>query len=237
MQGYEFELERAFGGPVFLTASELRTVDEKASKVLGLPGLVLMENAGLHATEVALTMLPNDNPSAVILCGAGNNGGDGYVIARQLHLLGIQVKVLWSVVPSNLKGDALVNARVAENLGIRMESLFDPRPWSDCGLVVDALLGTGLQGPLREPLAGAMQEVNRTCEQNALSTLAIDIPSGMNADSGQAADQTIRAHQTVTFAARKKGFQEPSTSHFTGQVQVVSIGIPAIFLFETLRIT
>lgn len=236
MQGYELELNRTFGGPVYLTALELRTVDEKASQELGLLGLVLMENAGLHATEIARTMLPGDNTSAVILCGPGNNGGDGYVIARQLHLLGIRVKVLWSAAPSDLVGDALVNATVAGQLGIPMESLLDLKPWPDCDLVIDALLGTGFQGPLREPLAGAMQWINQTCKQRGIATLAVDIPSGLDANTGQAAAQTIQADQTVTFVARKTGFQTPSSLLYTGEVHVVSIGVPASFVFQSLRV-
>ncbi len=236
MQGYEYELEEAFGGPVYLTALELRKIDEAASQELGLPGLVLMENAGLHASEIARTMLPTGNPSAVILCGAGNNGGDGYVIARQLHLLGIRVKILWSAAPSSLAGDALINARVAGNLGIPMERLLDLMPLPECHLVIDALLGTGFEGTLREPLAGAMLWIQQECQRQGAPVLAVDVPSGFDANTGRAATQTIRADGTVAFVAQKTGFQTPTSSLYTGKVQVVSIGVPASFVCKTLRV-
>ncbi|MCP5020326.1 MAG: NAD(P)H-hydrate epimerase [bacterium] len=236
MQGYENELKEAFGSPVYLTALELRKIDETASQELGLPGLVLMENAGLRATDLARTMLPTGSPSAVILCGAGNNGGDGYVIARQLHLLGIRVKILWSAAPSILAGDALINAHVARNLGIPMESLLDRRPLPECHLVIDALLGTGFEGPLREPLADAMLWIQQACQQQGASILAVDVPSGLDANTGRAATQTIQADETVAFVAQKTGFQTPTSSLYTGKVHVVSIGVPASFIYQTLRI-
>jgi NAD(P)H-hydrate epimerase len=235
--GYEDELLRVFGGPVFLTAQQLREVDRQAVEVLGLPSLILMENAGLHATEVALEMLPSSDPTVVIFCGTGNNGGDGYVIARQLHLLGIPVQVLFSVEMKRLAGDALVQATVAHNLGIEMQPLFgEHRDWSSCDLAIDALLGTGLRGPLRDELASALERIQRTCQRHTIRTLAIDLPSGMCPDTGDTAEHGFQAERTVTFVARKQGFANPKSLRYTGQVHVASIGVPSAFVYQALRI-
>ena len=237
MVGYEEELKKVFGGPVYLSAKQLRQVDRQAEEVLGLPGLVLMENAGLHATQAALEMLPDANPSAVVFCGAGNNGGDGYVIARQLHLMGVAVRVLFSVEIDRLSGDALVNATAALRLGIEMQPLLgEHEDWGTCDLAVDALLGTGMRGPLRVGLAQALGTINQVCEAKCIRTLAIDLPSGLYANSGGAAQHTFRAERTVTFVARKKGFANPASASFTGEVNVVSIGVPPDFVNRTFRI-
>ncbi|MBL4770512.1 MAG: NAD(P)H-hydrate epimerase [Planctomycetes bacterium] len=233
---YEAQLQEIFGGPVHLTAEQLHRVDRMASEELGLPSLLLMENAGIHAAQVALKMLPESGARAVIFCGTGNNGGDGYVIARQLHLCGVKVQVLFGKEIHELQGDAMIQAQVARKLGIEMTPLFGTQhSWFDCHLAIDALLGTGLQGPLRMEMREALEGINRACRQHSIRTLAIDLPSGLNADTGAAAPSTFIAEKTVTFVARKRGFSEPCSHAFTGIVQVVPIGVPAEFVFKTLR--
>ncbi len=235
--GYAEELERVFGRPPYLTAEQLRQIDRYAIDELGLPGLVLMENAGMHATGIAMDMLPAAGGSAIIFCGAGNNGGDGYVIARQLHLAGIPTRVLYSVEIERLGGDAKINATVARRLGIEMEPLLgEHRDWCDRDLAIDALLGTGMRGELRGELAQALERINGTCAKHGIRTLAIDLPSGLNADSGEAAEHTFVAQKTVTFATLKMGFANPSSIQFTGPVNVVSIGIPPQLVNQTFRI-
>jgi NAD(P)H-hydrate epimerase len=234
--GYSEELERCCGGPAFVSAAQGREIDRRAGEELGLPGLVLMENAGMHATDVAIDMLSAADASVVIFCGAGNNGGDGYVIARQLHLRGVQVMIRCSVEIEKLTGDALVQARVVRNIGIEVLPLLESdRTWAGCDLAIDALLGTGMTGPLRPDLARALEGINQTCQASGMGTLAIDLPSGMNADTGEAAGQTFRAQRTVTFAALKEGFAHPEASRFTGAVYVAPIGVPAEFVAKVLR--
>ncbi|MCA9000364.1 MAG: NAD(P)H-hydrate epimerase [Planctomycetes bacterium] len=233
---YEDELIRWFGSSPHIMAEQARRVDQKAVETLGISSLVLMENAGLHASERALAMLPAENPCAVIFCGAGNNGGDGYVIARQLHLNGVQVKVRYRVGLDRLSGDALSNARIVHAMGLDVKPIqIADRSWNSCDLAIDALLGTGLRGALREDWREDLKHINATCKDHGIRTLAIDLPSGLNANTGHADEHTFRADETVTFVARKAAFAIENTSQWTGKVSVVSIGIPSEFVFQTLR--
>ena len=221
------------GAAPSLTRDEVRAFDRHAIEVLGLPGAVLMENAGRSAADEALRLLADRGarPGRVcVLCGAGNNGGDGYVIARHLAIAGVDV-ALWSTLPgARLQGDAALNRRVAEALGLPIEPLEDAddlaravRRWQGADLLVDALLGTGFRGTLRAPLDAVLAAAN-AAEVGA--RLAVDLPSGLDCDTGAGSPATFRADVTVTFVARKRGFDRPSCAEWTGRVVVAGIGAP-----------
>jgi len=220
-----------------LSRTAVREIDRRAIEEFGLPGIALMENAGRGAAERINEAVPTG--SAVILCGKGNNGGDGYVIARHLELLGWQVAVLTAVPLTALSGDAAINAEVAKRSGIAITCLADAEQaqWREAigepTVLVDALLGTGASGAPRGAIATAIEAINEIRSANeACMVCAIDLPSGLDCDSGQAAGACVRADLTITFVAPKLGFQEPTAAPFLGRVEVVGIGAPACLLRE-----
>ena len=216
-----------------LTRAQVRDVDRRAIEEYGLAGVVLMENAGRGAVDV-LGRWGCAGP-VVICTGKGNNGGDGFVMARHLAIRGITVHVVSCCPVDQLQGDAAINYRVLQraSMSIRVlgrdlayaefEELLNSADW-----VVDALLGTGAQGEVREPYRGAIEAINRSKRR----VLAVDLPSGMDCDTGTSIGACIKATVTTTFVARKPGFNAPGASEFTGQVEVVEIGVPLQLLNE-----
>ncbi len=210
-----------------LSRVEVRSVDEIAIQQYGMTGLVLMENAGRSAAEVIDSISPAGE--ICILCGKGNNAGDGYVIARHLELCGHQVRVVSLVEPSQLTGDAKANYKIANLSGIPIGTATIATIASSIGtpaVIIDCLLGTGAIGDPREPLAGAIRYAN---ELDALR-IAIDLPSGLDCDTGIPSEPTFRAAYTLTFVAPKLGFAAASAAALLGQVMVLPIGIPATLL-------
>lgn len=222
--------------PRALSRAEVREVDRRAIEELGLPGVVLMENAARGLTAAvdrelrALGAAPGAD--AVIVCGRGNNGGDGFALARHLALLGWAPRVVLAgrlaAVPRT--GDAGVNLLVLERSGHAIHEAPDGAAlaallagWPDARLIVDALYGTGLEGALREPGLGLV----RALDADPRPKLAVDIPSGLDCDRGVPLGAAVRAARTVTFVAEKVGFAAPGARAFTGDVEVVPIGCPA----------
>ncbi len=213
--------------PVALTRDQVRRVDQLAIEEYGISGLVLMENAGRGVADV-LTQREPDGP-VVICCGTGNNAGDGFVIARHLDLRGIACRVLLWANPSELRGDTGVNFRILQRADVpievfaqrhdaaRMEAALEGTAW-----IVDALLGTGAKGDPRPPLDRVIDQLNAT----ELPILAVDLPSGLDCDTGVAGSPTIRAAETCTFVAMKAGFTLPRAKPYTGTVHVLDIGAP-----------
>jgi NAD(P)H-hydrate epimerase len=216
-----------------LTQDQVRDVDRRAINDYGLIGLVLMENAGRNAAALLL-QLGISGPVA-ICCGKGNNAGDGFVIARHLDNAGVNVAVLVAVPSNSLTGDAAVNFRVLQRAGVRIEeppveglnSLWSQQV-AKVDWIVDALLGTGTQGTLREPFLSAIATINAS----ARKVFAVDLPSGMDCDTGQPLGDCVRANHTATFVARKPGFDAPAASKLTGEVHVIDIGVPRRLLDE-----
>jgi NAD(P)H-hydrate epimerase len=220
-----------------LTREECRMVDRIAMEQFHIPGLILMENAGRNCAEHLLSRCRADEltqQAVVILCGPGNNGGDGFVIARHLYNRGLKVKVVLFSPPEKYSGDAVVNLQALSGLQLPVVK-FDPG-WpmetateviskvSDCpaSWIVDALLGTGATGDPRPPLDQAIEIANSLDGRR----LAIDIPSGLDSDTGQPSQATFRAHITCTFIDRKIGFENPAAAAYLGEVVVVGIGAP-----------
>lgn len=227
-----------------LTCAQCRAIDRYAIEELGIPGVVLMENAGRNAADLIHKWLADlagnrKRPGRiVIICGRGNNGGDGFVVARHLVHRGHEVWIDLVADPATLAGDAAVNHSIVEKMGLPIRLLTDTaaiseatQHWRQADVIVDALLGTGFTGTVREPLAQVIREVN------ALSgplVVAIDVPSGLDADTGQAAGEAVRAHQTITFLAEKSGYARESARAYTGRITVVDIGAPTSLILSRL---
>ncbi len=208
-----------------MTREEVRSIDARAVEECGIPTLLLMENAGRGAA--ALLAQATGPARVLILCGPGNNGGDGGVVARFLDSWGFGVKVVWFADPARLHGDAAAQWAILDRSGIdqtawqngpsTLDALLDGADW-----VVDALLGTGLTRPVEGILRDAIEAINRSGKP----VLALDLPSGLDADRGVPLGTAVKARMTATFVAPKLGFHAPGASDYTGEVTVVEIGVP-----------
>ncbi len=211
----------------FLSRSQVRDVDRRAIEDYNMPGLLLMENAGRGA---ALVLESAGIAGPILICaGKGNNGGDGFVMARHLENHGHDVRVLLFCDPDTLQGDAKLNYQILKAAGTPLEiwgTDFEKRRLSEtlneADWIVDALLGTGTHGEIREPFATIIAAIN----QSTAKVFAVDLPSGMDCDTGQALGVCIQADLTATFVARKIGFKSPEATKRTGEVCVVEIGVP-----------
>jgi len=214
------------------STQEIRELDRRAIEDYGMPGIILMENAGRGAAEVAAGMLgdPRDR-RVLILCGRGNNGGDGFVIGRHLHNRGATVEFRLAATIDKVKpgGDAATNMAIAQKMGlpIRETPAAGDVPAHDLetggyDLLIDALLGTGLSGAVREPYATLIRAINVA----GVPVLAVDAPSGLNGDSGEVLGVAVRADVTVTFAAAKRGFFLADGPAHVGDLRLVDIGVP-----------
>ncbi|GJM45289.1 MAG: bifunctional NAD(P)H-hydrate repair enzyme Nnr [Gemmatimonadota bacterium] len=212
-----------------VTASEMREIDRKAIEECGIPSLDLMERAGAGAAHViaSIGMQPDDN--VVFLCGKGNNGGDGFVAARYLREWGAHVTCWVIAERDELSSDALRNLVIAEDAGVAIRPY---RPETSEGelqaelaeapVAVDALLGTGSRGRLREPI----RAIARTLNNSPARVFALDMPTGMNADSGEVDPDCVKTAMTITFGFPKRGLYALPGRDICGDVTVVDLGYP-----------
>jgi len=219
-----------------LTRDQVREVDRRAIAEFGFSGLVLMENAGRGVVD-ALERLGIDGP-VVILCGKGNNAGDGFVIARHLEIRGHACRVLLLFPSRELTSDAATNLAILQRTTVPIIEFATQRAGaspppallpedlnrhgSGAAWIVDALLGTGAQGEPRPPLDVAIDWINDQPGRK----LAVDLPSGFDCDIGKPANRCVCADHTCTFVAQKKGFLAPQAAKYTGQIHVLDIGVP-----------
>lgn len=209
------------------TRDEVREIDRRAIEEFGLPGVVLMENAGRGCGELLLASRVRG--PVVICCGRGNNGGDGFVIARHLENAGVDVRVLLFADIDAVTGDAAVNLHVLRASKTPLHVFSEVRSddeldgqFGDADWIVDALLGTGARGAVREPYSTAIEAINRAVSRK----FAVDLPSGLDCDLGTPLGPCVRAEVTGTLVAMKRGFQNPASAEFTGVVHTIDIGIP-----------
>jgi NAD(P)H-hydrate epimerase len=243
-------------GDFTLSRDEVRELDRRAIHDFGVPGVVLMENAGRGCAELLMHLNPDRKPT-VILCGPGNNGGDGFVIARHLDNHGWPV-TLFAVEPPHrienppnprpirtgwdfggLPPDAGTNFRIVSRSGIEFfphgpvlcpgsQSNLTDKIVKQHGWIVDALFGTGLTRAIGAPYTEFAALINASGNP----VLAVDIPSGLDCDTGEPLGPTVRATHTATFVAPKKGFRNPKSRDWTGEVHVIDIGTPRVLMDE-----
>ncbi|TDX99282.1 NAD(P)H-hydrate dehydratase [Thiohalophilus thiocyanatoxydans] len=202
------------------TTEQCRELDRIAIEELGMSGSVLMERAG----EAAWRQLSRRWPEArriTVVCGTGNNGGDGYVVARLAHADGRQVRVLQVGESDKLGGDALAALQRLQGIEVFPEP-FASQPLEETDLLVDALLGTGVRGEVNEPYATAIDWLNGSGKP----ILALDVPSGLDANTGQAGGRAVRAEETITFIGLKIGLLTADAPDHVGQLAFNSLNLP-----------
>ena len=189
-----------------------------------MPGVILMENAGARSAEIIDAVAPEG--LIAILCGGGNNGGDGYVIARHLQRMQRKVEIISLTDTTALEGDAKINFDIVSRASIPIQLIASREQLTDAldraSTIIDAMLGTGAKGAPRGLIADAITIAN---SKPALK-VALDLPSGLDCDSGIANQPTFIAEQTVTFVAEKIGFKKNNADKFVGVVSIIDIGVP-----------
>ena len=227
---------------MIMTTAETRQIDQRAPELLGIPSLLLMENAGRSLVEalVACHDTPLEQLRILLCCGKGNNGGDGFVMARRLCLLKAQVEVVAVGTRESYTGDAAVNLAIFENIVRQLSSqqyvtapklsFFEQEEvvlarfknsLSRADWIVDALLGTGATGPLRSPYDLIVKQINRSNKP----VFAVDLPTGLDADTGTGTEQAVRATVTCTLATMKPGLLASKAKDNVGKLVVGDIGI------------
>ncbi len=208
-------------------SAEMREIDNHAIEVLGIPGIVLMENAARGVCEVIYAKVPGTR--ALVVCGKGNNGGDGLAVARNLYNMGYEVEVVLTVSVEELKGDAKRNAQILSTLPVPLHVVNTPERFfelytfaKECDFVVDALFGTGLSKPLSGFYAQLVDFINSLNK----TVISVDIPSGLSADTGEVIGPHVKADYTVTFAFPKVAHVMPRACYSVGELFVVDISIP-----------
>lgn len=209
-----------------VTTSQMKAIDRRAIEELGIPSLDLMEHAAEHVTAAVLQEVNGiQEPTVLVFCGTGNNGGDGLACARQLMNAGVQVKTYLIGNPDKRTPDAVVNSdRLTAQGGVLLT-------WQDAGnlqahCIVDALFGFGLN---RE-VGGVYRQVIEWINGSGIPVISCDIPSGLNGDTGAVMGAAVRAENTVSFTCAKAGLLAPGAEEYVGRLTVADIGIPEILL-------
>ena len=210
-----------------LTRAQVREIDRRSIEEYHIPGVVLMENASRGVADavgeelLALTGKPTGR--VLIVCGGGNNGGDGLAAARHLHNRGADVHIALTLDGAKYRGDALIQWQIVQAMRL---PTFPATPGAlaafAADILVDAIFGTGLSEPPRPPFA----ELVAAMESTKIPILAVDLPSGLDCDTGQPLGPTLHARRTVTFVAPKAGFVFPEARDYIGRVTVTDIGCP-----------
>jgi len=214
-----------------LTCQEIRELDILAIEHVGIHGIVLMENAARAVAECVYRALLNPADSHVVfLCGPGNNGGDGFVAARHLKNAGVRVTVVLAAPRDKSRGDAGTNLAIYQRMeGVLVDASDGEQRKqvtalaNSADVIVDGLLGTGSTGAPRGAIGDLIRIANATARARRV---AIDIPSGFDADTGAVYDPCFKADATVTFVAPKVGFSKPAAHKVLGRVEVADIGVP-----------
>jgi NAD(P)H-hydrate epimerase len=215
---------------ILVTANEMQAMDRQAIEDFGIPGMVLMENAGRGATRFLLQQFPDiENKKVAVIAGRGNNGGDGFVIARYLKQKGIRVQVYLLAVRDRVQGDALANLKLLKALEVPVVEIPDEASFSKIksemhglDLWIDAILGTGLKSDVKGYFKTIIDYINKLNKP----VFAVDVPSGLNSDTGQPCGTCICAAATATFAFAKTGHMVYPGADYIGNLKIVDIGIP-----------
>ena len=217
-----------------LNAAQMRDADRRTIEDIGISSLVLMENAGRQAVAAMEAMYSDLSERQIgVVCGRGNNGGDGFVIARTLVQRGIETSVFLIGRVAEVRGDARTNLEILGRLGVTVLEIADSQAWelhfselSDCTLIIDAIFGTGLNAPVSGLIESVIADVNAS----GIPVVAIDLPSGLSADSPEPIGPSIEAGLTITIAAPKLPLVLPPGEQRAGDIVIADIGIPASVL-------
>ena len=215
-----------------LTREQVRSIDRLALERYGLPGIALMENAARAVADVAWDMLGRRPGPVLVLCGGGNNGGDGLAAARHLHNRGAAVTIALVADPAKYHGDALTNWNVVRAMGLPARPFARELLVGGPALVIDAIFGTGLDRPPRDPFATVAADV----DEAGAPVLSVDVPSGLDCDTGEPMGVCVAASRTVTFVAEKAGFGSVTARQYLGEVVVADIGCPRELVDEVSRV-
>lgn len=226
---------QSFANPLILSRADSQEIDRLCMEKYGIPGVVLMENAGRGIVDYFLSLKPKGK--VVICCGGGNNGGDGFVVARHLDNHGISVHVLLLSEPDRLKGDAKVNYDIVMKSEIAVSSIskanlhvvqsyLDEATW-----IIDALFGTGLQNQVKHPYDAIIHAMNASSKH----IISIDIPSGLDCDSGEPLGIAVKASHTMSMVGLKKGFLNSKAKQYLSRIHIIDIGVPRVLLSHFLK--
>jgi len=217
-----------------VTTAQMRELDSRTIEEFNVPGEVLMERAGAGVAEIVqflARMAGFGNPSVLLFAGRGNNGGDAFVAARYLAKMGLEVETWLAGEASAVRGDALKHLSRMRSAGVALRELPTREEWEDelqslrcADVAVDGVLGTGITGPARGPAAGAIHYINELSETSLV--VSIDVPSGLNSDTGEAPGGAVAADITATMGLAKRGLLVPGAMDYVGNIEVVDIGIP-----------
>jgi NAD(P)H-hydrate epimerase len=215
---------------IALKTSEVRHLDMVAQDRFGIPGLLLMEHASWGIAEVLQGLAPTGKKMFLFLCGKGNNGGDGFAAARHLHNRGLRAAVVLTgrIDQIRAESDAATNAAIARKMGIPIAEcetaaeILEAIDRAAPDHLVDAVLGTGLSSPVR----GLYKEVFEGLNARELNVTAVDMPSGLDSDTGLPLGGAVRAARTVTLAFAKTGLMKPEAAEYCGEIIVKGIGLP-----------
>ena len=218
-----------------ISSLRMRELDVLMTREFGVPGDVLMDRAGTGVAEVVQSLARISgypDPSVLLIAGRGNNGGDAFVAARRLKDAGLENVAVWLVGSAGeIGGDAQKHLSRMKAAGLELRELPTIEDWEDaiepelgCDIIVDGVLGTGITGPARGPAAVAIRFINDLSERSLI--VSIDIPSGLNSDTGEAAGGAVRADITATMGLPKTGLLEPCALEFVGTLEVVDLGMP-----------
>ncbi|QGG49112.1 NAD(P)H-hydrate dehydratase [Heliorestis convoluta] len=222
-----------------VTAAEMNRMDQRATEEYGIPSLLLMENAGIEVAKQVTKLLGGtcEGKSILILCGKGSNGGDGFVVARHLLNKGADVKLFLLAPERDVRGDALTNLTIYKRMGGKIYALMDQKDLNalrmgllSTHLVVDAIYGTGFSGTVPKLITRAIEMLNEL----ALPTLAVDVPSGLEVNTGKISNICLKATMTVTFGLPKLGLLLEPGASVAGKLVVVDISIPRDLLDNPL---
>ena len=202
-------------------AHEIRECDRMAADNFSMPSVLLMENAAIAVVKRIEECFEIKNLKTAIFCGKGNNGGDGLAIARLLSIKGAKVCVFFTS-GTEYSGDALINLKIAKCMDIDMHDCISDCDISSFDIVIDAILGTGIKGEVYSCVSEIIENINN----NSKYTVAVDIPSGINSDSGEVCGTAIKANETVTFAAYKRGMFLFPGCEYCGKITVSDISMP-----------
>lgn len=213
------------------TAAEMRELDRLAIDTYGIPGAVLMENAGAQVARILWREFPDLSTRRVaVICGPGNNGGDGFVVARYLHNARVAVQVFMAGEPERIRGEARAHLEMLTRAGIVPRAATTPASvqavcaqLADYDILIDALLGTGLKAGV----SGVLQQIITAMNASGRPVVAVDIPSGLSADVGTLLGEHVQAHLTITMALPKRGLLLYPAAEHVGKLVVVDIGFPA----------